>query len=116
MTLFQPVLVFALALLPTVVRGLASCCVNSTSGVDFVDDCVCLVDNTQLSGQILAAGETRLYHWVLGMNNSELVSGSIRGNLTFEVSTAGRMHIHVHLSSREADFKYYRGKLWSDHQ
>ncbi|CAM9298677.1 unnamed protein product [Hapterophycus canaliculatus] len=70
---------------PTGVLALASCCVNSTSGVNF-DDCVCLVDNTQLSSQFLAAGETRLYHWVLSMNNSELVSGSVRGNLTFEMT------------------------------
>lgn len=80
--------VFTLAWLPTVVLGLASCCVNSTSGVDFADDCLCLVDNTQLPGQFLAAGETRIYHWVLSMDNSELVSGSIRGNLTFEVRAA----------------------------
>lgn len=79
-----PFLVIACSLQSIGVLGLASCCVNSTSGVDF-DDCVCLVDNTQLSGQSLAAGETRLYHWVLSMNNSELVSASIRGNLTFEV-------------------------------
>lgn len=79
------VVLLALARLPTVVRGLASCCVNSTSGVDFVDDCTCLVDNTQLSGQVLAAGQTKIYHWVLSLDNSELVSGSVRGNLTFEV-------------------------------
>lgn len=83
---FLALVVFALARLPAVL-GLASCCVNSTSGVDFVDDCICLVDNTQLSGQVLAAGQTRIYHWVLGMDNSELVSGSVRGNLTFEVRT-----------------------------
>lgn len=87
MARFQPVLVFALVLLPKVVVGLPTCCVNSTSGVAFENDCVCLVDNTPLPGQILTAGETRFYHWVLGMNNSELVSGSIRGNLTFEVSS-----------------------------
>lgn len=79
------VALLALARLPTAVLGLASCCVNSTSGLDFADDCVCLVDNTQLPGQFLAAGETRMYHWVLSMDNSELVSGSVRGNLTFEV-------------------------------
>ncbi|CAM9547065.1 unnamed protein product [Ectocarpus sp. 13 AM-2016] len=78
--------VLALSLFSTVVLGLASCCVNSTSGVDFADDCVCLVDNTQFSGQVLRAGETRLYHWVLDMNNSGLVSGSVRGNLTFEMT------------------------------
>lgn len=77
--------VLALARLPTVVLGLASCCVNSTSGVDFADDCICLEDNTRLPGQFLPAGQTRIYHWVLSMNNSELVSGSVRGNLTFEV-------------------------------
>ncbi|CAN0009539.1 unnamed protein product, partial [Scytosiphon promiscuus] len=80
-----PFLLVACNLIHTEVLGLTSCCVNSTSGADF-DDCVCLVDNTQLSGQALAAGETRLYHWVLSMNNSELVSGSVRGNLTFEMT------------------------------
>lgn len=86
---FQPVLlvlVFVLAALPRVVLGLATCCVNSTSGAAFENDCLCLADDAPLTGQILAAGETRLYHWVLGMNNSDLVTGSIRGNLTFEVS------------------------------
>lgn len=86
LTRLRLLLVVAWTLLPNRVRGLASCCVNSTSGVDF-DDCVCLVDNTEISGHFLAAGETRLYHWVLSANNSELVSGAVRGNLTFEVRT-----------------------------
>lgn len=82
--------VLILAWMPTVVLALPSCCVNTTSGTDLLDDCVCLVDNVQLSRQTLAPGETKLYHWVLGMDNSALVSGSVRGNLTFEASTGRR--------------------------
>lgn len=89
------VVVLALARLPMAVVGLASCCVNSTSGIDFADDCTCLADNTQLPGQFLAAGQTRIYHWVLSMDNSELVSGSVRGNLTFEVCTHCCMFVRL---------------------
>lgn len=108
MARLEPVLVFALALLPRLVLGLPTCCLNSTSGVAFEHDCRCLVDDTQLSGQILAAGEMRIYHWVLGMNNSGLVSGPIRGNLTFEVTSATTVCMHL---CRIVDAHLYRDEM-----
>lgn len=70
----------------------ATCCVNSTSGEPFNSSsfslpspCVCLTDNTLITGQNLTRGESALYHWVLETSSSELITLVPRGNVTFKV-------------------------------
>lgn len=70
----------------------ATCCVNTTSGLAF-DSCVCLVDNSQVTGQNVTRGESGLYHWVLESSSSELITLVPRGNVTFRVSVEARLRI-----------------------
>lgn len=63
----------------------ADCCINSTSGLAFEGSCVCLLDNSQVSGRDLARGHSTLFHWVLDSSSTELITEVPRGNLTFKV-------------------------------